>query len=86
MLLKKYDEHDNVQDKQMLLKGVTLWHGMLCYAILCYGMVWKDFKMHVTVSNCYFSRTSTFINTLKFVFFIKVELMFLYDVTISNAM
>ena len=38
MLLKKYDEHDNVQDKQMLLKGVTLWYGMLCYPMLWYGM------------------------------------------------
>ena len=41
VLLKKYDEHDSVQDKQMFLKRVILWYAMLCYAILCYGMVWK---------------------------------------------
>ena len=37
-MLKKYDEHDSVQDKQMFLKRAILWYGMLCYAILCYGM------------------------------------------------
>ena len=25
----------------MLLKRVILWYGMICYAFLCYGMVWK---------------------------------------------
>ena len=40
MLLKKYYEHDSVQDKQMFLKRVLLWYGMVCYAMLCYPMVW----------------------------------------------
>ena len=40
MLLKKYYEHDSVQDKQMFLKRVILWYGMVCYAMLSYGMVW----------------------------------------------
>ena len=47
MLLKKYDEHDSEQDKQM--KRVFLWYGMLCYASNAmvwygkYGMLW-DFN------------------------------------------
>ena len=36
MLLKKYDEHDSVHDKQMFLKRVLFWYDMLCY-----GMVWN---------------------------------------------
>ena len=40
MLLKKYYEHDSVQDKQMFLKRVILWYGMVCYAMLSYAMVW----------------------------------------------
>ena len=40
MLLKKYDEHDCVQDKQMLLKIVILWYDMVWYAMLSYAMVW----------------------------------------------
>ena len=37
----KYYEHYSVQDKQMFLKRVNLWYGMLCYAMLWYGMeVW----------------------------------------------
>ena len=39
-MLKKYDEHDCVQDKQMFLKRVVLWYGMVCYAMLCYPMLW----------------------------------------------
>ena len=49
-MLKKYDEHDCVQDKQMFLKRVILWYGMVwygmvwygmvCYAMLSYAMVW----------------------------------------------
>ena len=40
MLFKhnKYDEQDNVQDKQMFLKRVILWYGMLCYPVLWYGI------------------------------------------------
>ena len=34
----------------------------------------EDFKMHVIVSNCYLSRTSTFINTLTFSFFITCRI------------
>ena len=37
-MLKKYDEHDCVQDKQMFFKRVILWYGMLCYPMLGYGM------------------------------------------------
>ena len=40
MLLKKYNEHDSVQDKQIFLKRVILWYGMVCYAMLSYAMVW----------------------------------------------
>ena len=40
MLLKKYYEHDSVQDKQMFLKRVILWYGMVCYAMLSCAMVW----------------------------------------------
>ena len=40
MLLKKYYEHDSVQDKQMCLKRVILWYGIVCYAMLSYAMVW----------------------------------------------
>ena len=40
MLLKKYYEHDSVQDKQIFLKRVILWYGMVCYAMLSYAMVW----------------------------------------------
>ena len=36
-LLKKYDEHDSVQDKQMFLKRVILWYAMLSYAMVWYG-------------------------------------------------
>ena len=42
-LLKKYDEHDYVQDKQMFLIESfygMVWYGMVCYAIVCNGMVW----------------------------------------------
>ena len=41
MFLKKYYEHDSVQDKQMFLKRVILymvWYGMVCYPMLWYGM------------------------------------------------
>ena len=40
-LLKKYYEHDSVQDKQMFLKRVILWYGMVWYGMLCYAMLWK---------------------------------------------
>ena len=40
MFLKKYYEHDSVQDKQIFLKRVIIWYGMLCYAMLSYAMVW----------------------------------------------
>ena len=44
-MLKKYDEHDCVQDTQMFFNRVILWYvmvwyGMLCYAMLSYAMVW----------------------------------------------
>ena len=37
--LQKYDELDSVQDKQMFLKRVIVWYGMICYAMLSYAMV-----------------------------------------------
>ena len=40
MLLKKYYEHDSVQDKQIFLKRVMVWYGMVWYAMLSYAMVW----------------------------------------------
>ena len=40
MLLKKYDEHDSEQDKQIVFWKDSF-YGMVCYAILCYGMVLK---------------------------------------------
>ena len=38
LLLKKYDEHDSEQDKEMFLKRFILWYGMLCYPMQWYGM------------------------------------------------
>ena len=38
MLFKKYNAHDSVQDKQMFLKESFC--GMVCYAMLSYGLVW----------------------------------------------
>ena len=38
----KYDDHDRVQDKQMLLTESfygMLWYAMLWYAMLCYPML-----------------------------------------------
>ena len=40
MLLKKYDEHDSIQDKKMFLKRAIQWYGMLCYDMLSYAMAW----------------------------------------------
>ena len=37
---KKYDDHDRVQDKQMFLRRVILWYGMVWYGMLSYAMVW----------------------------------------------
>ena len=42
VLLQKYDNHVSVQDKQMLLKGIILWHSMVCYTMLSYALVWYE--------------------------------------------
>ena len=47
VLLKKYDELDSVQDKQLFLKRVILWYGMLCYVMLYYAMVWYGMESMV---------------------------------------
>ena len=41
LMLKKYYEHDSVQDKQIFLKRVILWYGLVCYAMLSYGLCCK---------------------------------------------
>ena len=40
VLLKKYYEHDSVQDEQMFLKRVIIWYVMVWYAMLSYATVW----------------------------------------------
>ena len=38
VLLKKYNEHDSVQDKLMFFKRTILWYAMLYYPMLWYYM------------------------------------------------
>ena len=60
ILLKKYDEHDSVQDKQMFLKKCNsmIWNGLVCYAILCYGMVWNAMLWDMSKRSFLYKRVS----------------------------